>query len=202
MTSDSWVLKLEIVTADGKVVNASREENQDLFWAARGSGQGFFGVVTRIWGRTIPARQLYTTTIIFNATNNWRKICTWMLDTNDKTPRYGVETAAPTIYANKNSLPLGDEITGRTLLMAIEVIAYADSEQEARTMVNEYNNIPEDLNKVLVVKTDLQHKTWKQLFDDQDALNPCGQGERWQCDSILNNPKISRDEVRPHRHLS
>jgi FAD/FMN-containing dehydrogenase len=36
---------IEIVTADGAVRTASREENPDLFWAARGGGRGL-GVVT------------------------------------------------------------------------------------------------------------------------------------------------------------
>jgi FAD/FMN-containing dehydrogenase len=38
--------KVEIVTADGAIRNASRDENADLFWALRGGG-GNFGVVTR-----------------------------------------------------------------------------------------------------------------------------------------------------------
>ena len=37
--------EVEIVTADGKVLQASRSENEDLFWAMRGGG-GNFGVVT------------------------------------------------------------------------------------------------------------------------------------------------------------
>jgi FAD/FMN-containing dehydrogenase len=37
---------MDVVTADGELVRCSEEENADLFWAARGSGPGFFGVVT------------------------------------------------------------------------------------------------------------------------------------------------------------
>ncbi len=41
------VLGLDLVTANGDVVHASPSENADLYWAARGSGGGFFGVVVR-----------------------------------------------------------------------------------------------------------------------------------------------------------
>lgn len=39
------LLEVEIVTADGQVRRASREENEELFWAVRGAGHNF-GVVT------------------------------------------------------------------------------------------------------------------------------------------------------------
>ena len=39
------LLEVEIVTADGEVRHASREENEDLFWAIRGAGANL-GVVT------------------------------------------------------------------------------------------------------------------------------------------------------------
>jgi FAD/FMN-containing dehydrogenase len=40
------VLGLEVVTAEGDTLYCDPEHHPDLYWAARGSGPGFFGVVT------------------------------------------------------------------------------------------------------------------------------------------------------------
>lgn len=41
------MIGLDLVLADGTEVHASATENPDLYWSARGSGPGFFAVVTR-----------------------------------------------------------------------------------------------------------------------------------------------------------
>lgn len=46
------VLSMEVVDASGKILNASAQENPDLFWALRGGGNGSFGVVTKFNFRT------------------------------------------------------------------------------------------------------------------------------------------------------
>ncbi|GAB4413644.1 MAG: hypothetical protein OHK0039_20790 [Bacteroidia bacterium] len=48
------VTGLDIVTADGDLVHASPTEHTDLYWAARGAGPGFFGVVVRFHLRVYP----------------------------------------------------------------------------------------------------------------------------------------------------
>jgi len=47
------LISVDIVTADGKLINASAKENPDLFWAVRGAGANF-GVVTAFEYRLHP----------------------------------------------------------------------------------------------------------------------------------------------------
>ena len=48
------VLGLEVVTAEGEKIYCDPENHPDLYWAARGSGPGFFGVVTSFTLRLHP----------------------------------------------------------------------------------------------------------------------------------------------------
>jgi FAD/FMN-containing dehydrogenase len=52
LSSDN-LISVELVTADGRLLTASDEENADLFWAVRGGG-GNFGVVTYFEYRLYP----------------------------------------------------------------------------------------------------------------------------------------------------
>ena len=59
---------LRVVTADGEVLECDAAGNADLLWAARGSGPGFFGVVTQFRLRTRPRfRELTQTTYVYPA---------------------------------------------------------------------------------------------------------------------------------------
>ena len=52
------LVSAEVVTADGRVLEANEEENADLFWALRGGG-GNFGVATALEYRLHPVETVY-----------------------------------------------------------------------------------------------------------------------------------------------
>lgn len=196
-TSDTWVVRMEIVTPDGRIVQASKTENDDIFWAARGSGQGFFGVVTRIWGRTIPTRRLWETAVVFDGTDSeaFSEILAALFEVADRTPKHGIDMAFATFRPDRDEPGLSEEVHDNRIFVVANAIAFADSLAEAEVVLSPWTNLPEILKKHLIATVPVEGRTWDDVFNAQDKLIPYGNGERWQCDSILDRPGVAREEV-------
>jgi FAD/FMN-containing dehydrogenase len=60
------LLRAELVTADGRLITATAQQEPELFWALRGAGRNF-GVVTALEIRLAPVPRVYAGTAVFPA---------------------------------------------------------------------------------------------------------------------------------------
>jgi FAD/FMN-containing dehydrogenase len=98
LTCDSLV-RAEVVTADGRVVHASADENPDLFWALRGGG-GNFGVATSLEYTLYPVGPTVLAGLLFfpgeaakDVITGWRRLTASMPD--ELTSLVNLTTAPP-----------------------------------------------------------------------------------------------------------
>lgn len=195
-TSASWIEKVEVVTSEGDTVTASKTENSDLFWAIPGSGQGFFAVLTRIWVKTIPNKRLFDFTTIVDSTEIFKPLLKWVLKISKSVPKYGTEPFFCTFYADRDDPDGGEESKSKRVFFVINQTMFADSIEEAAVLASPWDNIPVEFKKHVVTKVPLMERNREELWELQENFQPSGNGERWNVDSILQDPKVSDDEVR------
>ncbi|MFW6691740.1 FAD-binding oxidoreductase [Streptomyces sp. MAR4 CNX-425] len=66
-----------VVTADGRTVECSADENEDLFWALRGAGGGNFGVVTELRYDTREAADVVAANMVWPWSKAEALLTTW-----------------------------------------------------------------------------------------------------------------------------
>lgn len=72
------VIAVDVVTADGELLRADSTQNTDLYWAARGAGPSFPGIVTKFYIKTkAKFKQLTQTVQIFDL-EDFTDVMTWM----------------------------------------------------------------------------------------------------------------------------
>ncbi|KAF2120953.1 putative oxidoreductase [Lophiotrema nucula] len=99
------IVNLELVLADGAIINANGNENPDLLWALRG-GSNNFGIVTRIDMQTFEQGPIYATYDEFaHLTLTWGfSAAAGLVVVNQL--EYSKPIQEPPIFANIRSLPV------------------------------------------------------------------------------------------------
>jgi len=77
---------LDVVTSKGDLIHASETDNSDYYWAARGSGPGYFGVAVRYYLQLHPKPKIMRTGFIFGI-SECETVIGWVRETMAEFPR-------------------------------------------------------------------------------------------------------------------
>ena len=164
-----YVVAVDVVTADGELVRASATEHTDLFWAARGAGPGFPGVVTRFHLATMPYPQHVAQTVQAYSLDDFDEVMTWLHDAHH-TVADSVEIVA---------LTKTDPAIAPGPVLLVTGVAMVEDAAEADAALAPFQQNP-CLDRALMafhaVPTTLAEQRARQLED-----NP--EGHRWAVDN-------------------
>ncbi|WP_328471157.1 FAD-binding protein [Actinoplanes sp. NBC_00393] len=164
-----YVVAVDVVTADGRLVRASASENADLYWAARGTGPGFPGVVTRFHLRTLPLPAYIAQTVQAYPLDDFDEVMTWLHDMH-----HTVAGTVEIVALTKTDISLSPDP-----VLLVTAVALVDNAAEAHRALATFRKCPARGRALLdldAVPTTLTEQRERQLAD-----NP--EGHRWAVDN-------------------
>ena len=160
---------IELVTAEGELITANEHEHKDYFWAARGSGSGFFGVVTRYHLKLYPLPKAIHGSTYFYSIDDAAAVAAWL-----------GEKAADILPAVELSLFLMEapaDLKDKTAAQGgkvamVTATAFTDSEADAKALLEPLEDCPY-LPKCLS-RSFATPLVFEQLFDLSGSIWPEG----------------------------
>jgi FAD/FMN-containing dehydrogenase len=180
------IVAIDVVTADGELRHCNAKENSEIFWSARGSGPGFFGVVTQfhLQSRPLP-KALLASTYVYDAANEYDIVMPWVLETSRKAES-NIEIVAIALYPDNTE----DAPKDQRLQLVVHALTFTDTEEDARRYLKIFaETVPrKEVAKVI----EYEKTTIAQEIIDQYKQNPTE--HRYCCDNAwINN--ISAEQV-------
>jgi len=175
---------IELVTAEGELITASRDENPDYFWAARGSGSGFFGVVTRYHLKLYPLPKAIHGSTYFYSLDDAPAVAGWL---GEKAAEISPAVEL-SMFLLKAPADLRDQAAAHHGKIAmVTATAFADSADEAKALLQPLEECPH-VSKALS-RSFATPLVFEQLFDSSGALWPEGLRNRVEATFSNDSPR-------------
>ncbi|HBA82572.1 MAG TPA: FAD-binding oxidoreductase [Verrucomicrobia bacterium] len=151
---------LDVVNAQGELIHADADNHPDFYWAARGAGPGFFGVVAQYHVRLHPLPQAIVVSTVTYRLKDAQPALEW-LPQLVREVRPEVEVLCFVCSADETLPPA--KAGPAEQVVKIFAIAFADTEADAKAWLQPLEACP----KAKSLKTDFYQKT---SFEDLYAL--------------------------------
>ena len=128
------VLAIDLVNANGDLLHADSSQNSEYFWAARGAGCGYFGIITRFYLKLHPLpKGIMTARYVFEIAD-LDDVLTAVDSVSD---RVSLDLEIGMFVAHDQ-----DGFSGRPTL-AITADALSETKEEAKSALDLLHNLPE-----------------------------------------------------------
>lgn len=167
------VIAVDVVTADGELVRADSERNADLYWAARGAGPGFPGVVVafHLQTRLMPAVVLHSVELY--PLDLYDQVMTWLQEVHSEvSPDVEIVAVAMTPPGPVPGHPGGH-------LLAVTGLALVENRADGEAALAPLWTCP--VADKAYVRAVQEHPDLEQHRADQVQANP--EGHRYRVDN-------------------
>ncbi|KAJ5289056.1 hypothetical protein N7478_002086 [Penicillium angulare] len=113
------LIAVDVVTAAGQLVRADDQNHSDLFWAAKGAGPAFPGIVTRFHLLTKPTVKCMLSSGYVYPISNLESVLSWV-------PKFSAHTSGQIEVLVMGSYPPGLN----QLCVTVSIVAYGDSVEQ------------------------------------------------------------------------
>ncbi len=152
------IVSMDVITADGKKVRASASENPDLYWAARGAGPGFFGVVTNFELKLYSAPAHILNSMYIHPLDNLPAVSAAL----EKLVEIKDERVELLLLLMHNPQAPAGTPPAQSKICFVGANAFADSEEEAKEMLLPFAE--SELAAQSVFKAEYQPSSFNKLY--------------------------------------
>lgn len=168
-----FVVAVDVLTAEGEIVRCDANQNQDLYWAARGAGPSFPGLVTRFHLQTKPRYKAPHETVQIFEVDDFKELMQWIYEVHNE--------LAPTVeLVVVSNCPIDENGKPGKRIVVVDALALVDSKEEAEIALAPMRKNPL-LHKALV-NIDCGVTTMAERKRQQVEANP--EGMRYFVDNI------------------
>ena len=165
----------DIILAGGRKVTASPDSYPDLFWAVRGAGLGFFGIITGMELQLYPVpNSIFTSMYIFPLDSLEAAV-----DSLDELSRTKDERVEILVLLMHDSQAAEDIPANDAKVCMVGVNAFADIENEARSMLSPFAD--SELAAASVFKVEYQPSSFAKLYNPENVDSGIG---RYMVDNV------------------
>lgn len=175
---------VELVAPSGKMITADKDQNTDYYWAARGAGPGFFGVVTRYHLKLYDLPKAIASSTYYYPIGEVETVARWLESIAGHLPQ-NIELSLFMLTAPHDLAESTKADSGKVCMVTATI--FADSMEEARSSLKPLDECP--IIEKCLSKEVAKPCTFENLFDASGSLWPAD--HRSQVEATFSNSKLA-----------